>query len=231
MPRESFHRELDGLRADIVAMGVRVDEQIDRAARALMQGDVALADAVRRDDATINAEHARIDRRAVALIAEQSPVAGDLRVVLAALFCATELERMADHAADIGEIVMAMRDVPAIDPPRSIARMAERVRRMLRDAIAAYERGDVDGARALARDDDVVDALQEETYRALMDGVSTDGVAVERAIYLALAAHHLERVADRATNIAEQVVYVATGALEELNASSSGATGVGPSGG
>lgn len=219
MPRETFQQELAGLRRAVGELGSDACRQLERAMDALRRRDAALAESVRRDDRAINDTYARLEQHAVALIARQAPMAGDLRLVLASLSTATELERIADHAADIAEVVERTRDAPAFDVPATITQMAERAGAMLRDALAAFDAGDAAAAQALAVADDEVDALEEATYRALIERARSDPPQLEHSVSLVVVAHHIERVADRATNIAEHTVYAASGVLDELNPS------------
>jgi phosphate transport system protein len=219
VPRQQFQRSLQELAESTLALGRAVDRQLEGAARALGEGDTALAEAVRLGDLRINQAYAELQERGSSLLAQQGPMAGDLRLILAALAIATELERIADHAADVAEMVERTLAPSSLGIPAAMTQMAARGRDMVRDAMAAFERRDVATARALAPDDDEVDALQEESYRALIERARSDGSELEHSVYLAIAAHHLERVADRATNIAEQAVYLVTGLLDELNPS------------
>lgn len=219
MPRESFHEELDALGRSVAELGRAAGAQLERAVDVLQRRDAALAAAIRRDDLPINDAYASIDSRTVAIIARQSPMASDLRLLLATLSTATEIERIADHAADIAELVQQAGDVPLADLPDSMRELATRAGAMLRDALAAFEARDAVAARALATADDEVDALERDAYRALVERAREDPSALEGSILLIVAAHHLERVADRATNIGEQTVYAVSGVLDELNPS------------
>lgn len=216
MPRQRLARGMEEVREAVLALARDVDRQLERSTQSLLTGDRELARQLRRDDAQINERYAELERQVVALIAQHAPTAGDLRAILAALSIGTELERIADHAAGVAEMVLRLSDPTTARIPGSMTEMARRARGMVGDAVAAFEHADADAAQALVPEEDVVDALQEETYRALIDGAQAE-TEVETSVFLVLATHHIERVADRATNIAEQAIYAATGRLDELN--------------
>ena len=219
MPREEFHRQLDQVQQDVIEMGAMVDRQIERALQALIERDAPLAEAVVRDDVEVNRTRFRIDNTCLTILAQQSPIATDLRVVISVLQIAAELERMGDHAEGIASIVIMMRDEPTVKPLVDIPRMAEIGRSMMKQSLEAFAHRDVEAAYRVGRDDDAVDELQNIVYHDLVRIMITDPSTVEPCTHLLWVAHNLERIADRATNIAERVVFTVTGTMPEMDVS------------
>jgi phosphate transport system protein len=200
-------------------MGAMVDRQIERAMLALVDRDSALADAVVRDDDEVNRKRFALDNEALLLLAEQAPMAGDLRVVISVLSMVIDLERMGDHAKGVAQIVLMMRDEPLVKPLVDIPEMATRARAMLSNALDAFVARDVEAAYRVGSADDGVDELQDHVYADLVRIMITDPSTVEPCTHLLWVAHNLERVADRATNIAERVVFTVTGKMAEMDVS------------
>ena len=216
MTREQYAHQLKDLRSSVVAMASMVGKAVDIAVVALAQRDVALAQQVIADDRDINEHRWQTEEQALLLIATQAPMARDLRTIAAAIHIVTDLERMADHAAGIAKITLQTADQPPLKPLIDIPRMSEIARAMLHDAITAYIEDDQAAARAVVAQDDVVDALYEQIYRELLTFMLADPTTIDQATHLLWAAHNLERIADRVTNICERVVFAVTGRLEEL---------------
>jgi phosphate transport system protein len=216
MTRVAYENQIQDLRDDVVTMASMVDKAIARAIDALQTQDVVLAKQVRKDDKIINAARRSGEDRALTLIATQAPMAGDLRMIAAALQIFTDLERMADHAAGIAKIVVDTSDEAILKPLVDIPRMSMIAREMLADAITAFVENDDAVARRVAIRDDDVDVLNEQVYRELLTYMMADPGTINRATHLLWASHGLERIADRVTNICERVVYTVTGEIEEL---------------
>jgi phosphate transport system protein len=216
MTREQYAHQLKDLRSSVVAMASMVGKAIDNSVVALVQRDVSLAQQVVADDRAINEHRWQTEEQALLLIATQAPMAKDLRTIAAAIHIVTDLERMADHAAGIAKIALQTADQPPIKPLIDIPRMSEIARAMLHDAITAYIEDDEAAARAIVARDDVVDGLYDQIYRELLTFMLADPTTIDQATHLLWAAHNLERVADRVTNICERVVFAVTGQLEEL---------------
>ena len=210
-PRAEFDRDLQHLQDDLLALGSMVEKATFLAVEALKTRDLALSQQVIKDDDIIDRKRAELEERAVDLIAIQQPVASDLRMLIAALHVSMELERIGDYAEGIGKISVMMGDQPPIKPLVDIPRMAEKANAMLRASLDALVKHDVDKAYQVLADDDEVDALYDQVYRELLLLMVQDPKVIERATHLLWTAHDLERIADRATNIAEQVVYLVTG--------------------
>lgn len=219
MTRVAYLHELQELRDDVVAMASMTDKAISRSIDALHRQDVSLAREVMAADRYVNNHRWQTEERALHLIATQAPMAGDLRTISAAIHITTELERMADHAAGIGKIVIQISDEPVLKPLVDIPRMSEIAREMLAASVSAYIDGNVEAARATALRDDEVDALYDQIYRELLTYMMADPSTINRATRLLWAAHNIERVADRVTNICEWVIFAVNGSLEELSRS------------
>lgn len=217
MPRKSFDEQIEMLQQDLIAMTNKVDGAIERAVRSLVERDAQLAEEVIQEDEAINQVQRGIDERCLVLIATQQPLASDLRVILAVSSIATELERMADHAKGIAELTIRLAPQPHLKPLIDIPRMAEKDRWLLRQQLEAFLARDAQRARALAKQDDELDALYDQIYRELLIFMMDDPRTITRATYLIWVSHNLERIGDRTTNIGERVVFMVTGEVEELN--------------
>jgi phosphate transport system protein len=216
MTRALYGQELKDLRSSVVAMASMVDKAINNAVVALVQRDVSMAQQVVADDRAINEQRWRTEEQALLVIATQAPMARDLRMIAAVIHIVTDLERMADHASGIAKIALQTADQLPLKPLVDIPRMSEIARTMLHDAITAFIEDDQASARAIVGRDDEVDALYEQIYRELLTFMLADPTTIDQATHLLWVAHNLERIADRATNICERVVFAATGQLEEL---------------
>ncbi len=215
--RTHFHQALRAVQDDLLRLGGLVDAAIAQSVRCLAERDLDLARQIVVDDAKINAIRFKIEQDCVTLIATQQPAATDLRFLVAAMNIISDMERMADHAAGIAKIVLRMGEQPLLKPLIDMPRMADEVRGMLRSALDAYVTRDVDLARSIAKRDDVVDALYEQIFRELITFITEDPGTTTRALYLMFTAHNLERIGDRAVNIAERAIFIASGEMRELN--------------
>ena len=219
MPREQFQADLTRLQDSVLEMGAMVDRQIERSIQALIERDLALADGVVRDDDEVNRARNAIDNQALLLLAQQAPLAGDLRVVISVLSIIIDLERMGDHAKGIGNIVQMMADEPLVKPLVDIPEMATRSRAMLANALDSFVARDTAAAYRVGEADDAIDELQDRVYRDLVEIMIRDPSTIEPSTHLLWVSHNLERIADRATNIAERVIFTVTGELTEMNLS------------
>lgn len=216
MTRTAFTQQIHDLRDEVVALSSMVDKAIARSVDALKRQDVQLAREVIRADVSINEKRWKTEERALLIIATQAPMAGDLRTIAAAIHIVTDLERMGDHAAGNARIVIQTADEPLLKPLVDIPRMADLARAMLSDSITAFIDEDAEEARAIVARDDAIDDLYNQTYRELLTYMMADPSTINRATHLLWAAHNVERIADRVTNICERVVFAVTGALEEM---------------
>ena len=219
MPREQFHRGLREVEDGVLELGSMVDRQLERAMQSLIDRDQPLADAVIRDDGEVNRTRFHLDNMCVSLLAQQAPMATDLRLIVAVLAMVSDLERMGDHAEGIARIVLMMQDEPLVKPLVDIPQMATLGRRMLKDALDAFVERSVEAAYLVGRADDAVDALYDRVYHDLVSIMAADASTIEACTHLLWTAHNLERIADRATNIAERVVFTVTGMLPEMDVS------------
>jgi phosphate transport system protein len=215
--RATLERELQEMQDDLLRLGDRVDRAIADAMRSLEQRDFDLARQVVAGDSEVNALRFRIEENCLRLIATQQPAAGDLRAVVAAMNIVVDLERMGDHAAGIGRVVLRMGDEPLLKPLIDMPRMAEVCRRMLRQALQAYVARDAEGALAIARQDDTIDGLYQQIFRELLTFIAEDPRTTTRALSLLFSAHNLERIGDRVTNIVERIVFMTSGEMREVN--------------
>ena len=219
MPRQVYQLELQHLHDQVLLLGSMVDKAVARSIVSLQQRDFGLARQVIDEDAVVNRKRYQIEEQAIQLIATQQPMASDLRSIIAILNIVVDLERIGDYAVGIAKITLMHGDKPVLKPLIDIPRMAELGRDMLRRALDAFVLLDVEAARAIANEDDVVDALYDQIYRELLTYMLGDTTAIDRATWLLWVAHNLERIADRVTNICERVIYKATGELVEINVS------------
>ncbi|MCY4437158.1 MAG: phosphate signaling complex protein PhoU [Chloroflexi bacterium] len=219
MIRTNVESQLDEIQDDILALASMVEKAITHAIEALRERDLEASQAVVAFDDVIDEKRFAIEERCVDLLATQQPAARDLRWVIALLHIAVELERMGDYAEGIGKISLMMGDEPPLKPLIDIPRMAEMSINMLRQSIDALVTRDVDLAKRVCDADDEVDALHEQIYNELLLFMIKDPRSIQRATYLLWVTHDLERTADRATNIAERVIYLVTGKMLDLNLS------------
>ncbi len=217
MPRETFDEQLKELEQDLLDMAKLVDRAIEQSVRALAERDIDLSRQVIKDDEVINQAQRHIEEKCLVLIATQQPLASDLRVIFAISHIVTELERMADHAKGIGQIGVMMGPRELLKPLIDIPRMAEKARWLLGRELEAFVNHDVELARSLGDEDDEVDRLYDQVFRELLIFMMDDPRTITRATYLLWTAHNLERIADRAINIGERVVFLVTGRVEEHN--------------
>ena len=216
--RSHLDRELRDIQDDLLRLGSMLNTAISRALQSLASRDIALARQIIADDAEINALRFHIEEKCVTVIATQQPAASDLRAIVAAMNIVSDLERMADHAAGIAKVVVKMGDEPLLKPLIDIPRMADECRDMTTRALDAYVARDAEMARAVAARDDIIDELYQQIFRELLTFMLEDQHTISRALYLLFAAHNLERIGDRAVNIAERVVFLTSGEMKELNA-------------
>jgi phosphate transport system protein len=215
--RRTFEEALDATKDDVLRLGAMVEHALERAGRALIDRDVELADQVRWDDAQVNELQRSINTGITALIATQGPVARDVRELLALYHAAIELERMGDYAVNIAKLAQQLAAEPEIPILRQIPQMEQFCREQLRAAMRALVDVSEEEARAVCARDDEIDHLYNSVYEDTMQLMSVAPDKVRQATHLLFAAHHLERLGDRVTNIGEDVVYLATGRIEDLN--------------
>jgi len=204
-----FDQELQALKDDLLGMGGRVEAIIVKSVEGLKRRDLRLAEEVIADDMAIDRLEIEIDERCVSLLARRQPMAVDLRFITSALKIVNDLERVGDHAVNIAGSTKRLVEWPPLKPLVDIPRMAELAAGMLRESLDAFVRGDAATARRLVRRDDEVDNLNRQVFRELVSYMIEDTTTITRAMELILVARNLERVADLATNVAEEVVFIA----------------------
>jgi len=217
MGRARLDEELRALEDDLLRMGHRVQQAVRLAVQALKDQDADLAQRIVETDLEINQVQRDLEERCYVLIATQQPAAIDLRIILSVVGIATDLERMGDHAEGIAKLAVILSRQPLLKPLIDIPRMMEIGCEMVEKELQAFVRRDAEAAENIAAADSEVDALYDQIFRELLFFMMADPHTIRQATYLLWVAHNLERVADRATNIGERVVFLVTGRVEELN--------------
>lgn len=217
--RERYSRQLQVVYDDLLRMGSRVEHALADAMKALAEWDVTLASRVIAHDQEIDQARSSIEEAVLDLLATQQPVlATDLRALNATIAITSELERAGDYAKGIAKRVERCLQAPVLlEPPPTLFRMGSLAQQMLHTSLDAFVRLDVELARSLAHEDERVDELEETIVRILMDTARANPVQLDSAIYLLDIVHTLERLADRTTNIAERVIFIATNVIVDLN--------------
>jgi phosphate transport system protein len=208
MEPRHFELELQGLKKRLLAMGALVEERVHGAMRALMERRVDAAEAIIAGDGEVNDLQIEIDDRCLKLLALQNPMASDLRLITAAIKINADLERIGDQAVNIAENAVKVAAAPPLRPIIDLPRMAEMAEAMTRDSLDAFVRRDAALARDILARDDGVDQLKDQMFRVLLTHMMADPGTIERALGLILVSRNLERIADHATNIAEDVIFV-----------------------
>jgi phosphate transport system protein len=213
-PFRHFHDELAQLKGRLLYMSRRAEEMIDLAVDALMTRDQGKAQLVIGGDSELNGLEIEIEQRGIELLALQQPMAIDLRFIIGAIKISNDLERVGDHSVNIAESCIAMlgqQELPSMCP--EIPEMARRARKMLGDALDAFIRSDGALGRSVCRADDEVDSLHDSVHRIMLTHMMEDPRTITPSLELLLVSRNLERVADLATNIAEDAVYLAEAKL------------------
>ena len=216
-PRRIFDRQLDQVKDDVLRLGARVEEALERAGRALSERDSELADTVRWEDAEVNELQRGINAEIASVIATQGPVARDIRELLALYHAAAELERIGDYAVNIAKLAQQLAAEPETPILKQIPRMEQICREQLRAAMRSLVDVSEQEARQVALRDDELDHLYNSVYEDALQLMSVAPERARQAVHMLFTAHHLERLGDRVTNIGEDVVYLATGQIEDLN--------------
>ena len=218
-PRETLDRQLHRLFDEILFMGSMVENATLDAVEALKQGDLTKAQQVYDGDKEINNKRFEIEKEVMVIISTQQPMARDARILSSIFEVANELERIGDYAKGIGKICLLMADHPPVKPLIDIPRMANTAVKMLSKALNAFTTFNSQLAREIPKEDNLVDDLYNQVMRELVTYMIADPSVISRANYLMWAAHNLERMADRVTNICERTIYVVTGQMEEIKPS------------
>ena len=211
MERHHFQQELETLKERLLAMGGLAEERVRTAMQGLVERDSELIDQVLNGDMPLNELHIEVDDLCLKLLALHSPMAADLRGVMAAIKINSDLERVGDMAVNIGEAARRYIQHPAVKRLIDIPRMAGTAQRMLREALDSYVRGDIPLAQQVLDQDDELDTLKTQVFRELLTYMLQDPATIEPALDLILISRHLERIGDHATNIAEDVIFMVSG--------------------
>ena len=203
--------ELRQLKDELLRMASLTEAAIGQAVQALVSRDAELARQVILHDEAINMAEIQLDEQCMRLLALQHPEASDLRFITMAFKINSDLERMGDLAVNIAERTLDLLRLPVLKPLIDLPRLAALAQAMVRDCLDAFVRRDVRLARSVCERDTEVDQLNDQIFRELLTYMLQDAHAIERAVGLILIGRHLERIADHATNIAEDVVYVVEG--------------------
>lgn len=217
--REEFERELAGLRESLVRMATQVESQIDHALMALRERDRDAAEQVRRGDQQLNEIFRQLRERIFSLIATQAPVARDLRTLMGVQYISIELERMGDYAVRIARMTSTLCGLPAAPVRAEFGLMGELAVQQVKDILDALIEHDEVRAREVAAKDDEIDRLYHRIFDELVAemGVgNVDSDSALRTVTLLLVAHNLERISDRVTNVAEDIVFLEKGEVVEL---------------
>ncbi|HLG30568.1 MAG TPA: phosphate signaling complex protein PhoU [Candidatus Brocadiales bacterium] len=212
MPKR-FEEELVELKKCILKMGNLVEAAISKSIKALLDRDVRLAEEVIGADDDINTIEIIIDEKCLDLLALRQPVAVDLRFIAAVMKMNSELERMGDLAVNIAETAKYLATQPELKISLDFAKMMEFTQKMVRESLDALVNRDSKLARIICLEDDVVDNLKKQMFLELLKHMKEDPETIERSTHLMLVSRHLERIADQATNIAEDVVYLVEGKI------------------
>jgi phosphate transport system protein len=215
--RRAFDEALNATKDDVLRLGAMVERALERSGRALLERDVDLADQVRREDAQVNELQRRINTGITTLIATQAPVARDVRELLSLFHASAELERMGDYAVSIAKLTQQLASEPEIPVLPQIPKMELLCREQLRAAMRALVDVSEEQARAVCARDDELDHLYRSVYEDSMNLMEAFPDKVRQATHMLFIAHHLERLGDRVTNIGEDVVFLVTGQIEDLN--------------
>jgi len=207
-----FNKDLEDLRNNVLAMGGMVESQLSKAIAAMVQGDSELGLQVAGDDYKVNALEVSIDEECGRLLATRAPTAGDLRLIVAIIKTITDLERIGDEAEKIGFLAsrLAAMDRPP-DSYRELKTLGQHVAHMLRDAMNAFARLDIEDALDVVREDERVDEEYESIQRQCITFMMEDPRSIKRVMNVTWAARSLERIGDHAKNICEYVIYMVQG--------------------
>jgi phosphate transport system protein len=209
--KRHYSEQLAGLREQVLRMGGLVEQMTRRVVQALVRRDTGILAEVRAMEPQVNQLHIEIDEACLELIALRQPAAVDLRFIAAAMKINTDMERIGDQAINIVERAEALLAVPVLKPLIDIPRMADIAQEMLKASLDAFVNGDDDLAYRTILRDDSVDQLKDQVFRELLTFMMADPTTIPRAMELILVSRHLERIADHATNICEDVIFMVKG--------------------
>jgi phosphate transport system protein len=203
-----FQKELEKLKEQLLKMAALVEEAISGSVQSLVKRDTSLAQKTLDGEDRINRMENEIEDMCLKLLALRQPMAVDLRFITSAMKITTDLERMGDQAVNIAERAVSLNQEPQLKPYIDIPRMAEIVQSMVRDVLDSFVKRDSNLARSVCARDDLVDGLNQQVFRELLTFMISEPTTIQRAVHLMIVCRCLERIADHATNIAEDVIFV-----------------------
>jgi phosphate transport system protein len=209
--KKHYREELGVLKETVLRMGGLVEQMTHRAIQALVERKIDMLAEVTAMEAQVNQLHIDIDEICLEMIALRQPTAADLRFITAAMKINTDMERIGDQAINITERAEHLLTVPPVKPLIDIPRMADTAKEMLRDALDAFVNGNDELAYETIKKDDLVDQLKDQVFRELLTYMMADPSTIPRALDLILVSRHVERIADHATNICEDVIFMVKG--------------------
>jgi len=209
--KKHYGEQLAGVREMVLRMGGLAEQMTRRVIQALVQRDAGLLAEVRAMEVQVNQLHVDVDEACLELIALRQPAAADLRFIAAAMKIIVDMERIGDQAINITERAESLLAVPPLKPLIDIPRMADIAQEMLKASLDAYVNGDDDLAYQTILKDDEVDQLKDQVFRELLTFMMADPTTIPRAMDLILVSRHIERIADHATNICEDVIFMVKG--------------------
>src|SRR6185369_5381909 len=207
MTRIRFHQELEELKHRILAMAGMAEQAVDLAVQAYSQRDIAMCQRVLNNEPAINRAEREVDEFAVDLLAMQQPMAIDLRFIMAVIKINADLERVGDQAVNIAQRVLDLISEPPVELPVDVPKMASSVSTMVQRALESFLGGHPEVAETVLQMDNVVDRMKDEAFVVLVQKMQTDPALVRPALNVLLISRNLERIADHATNIAEDVIF------------------------
>jgi phosphate transport system protein len=219
-----FQKELQELKEDLLKMAALVEDAISTAVQSLVKRDSDLAKKTFEGEDRINGMEIDIDDKCLKLLALRQPMAADLRFITSAMKITTDLERMGDQAVNIAERAISLNQEPQLKPYIDIPRMAETTQSMVKDVLDAFVNSDSKLARSVCERDDLVDGLNDQVFRELLTFMMSDPQTITRAVHLMIVCRCLERIADHATNIAEDVIFLVDARVIKHHADTKGET-------
>jgi phosphate transport system protein len=214
---KKLEEEINNLKRLLLEMAASVEEMIGKSIKALRERNVILAEGVIKSDDRVNKMEIEIDNLCIKILALYHPEAEDLRTVTMVMKINNDLERIGDHAVNIAERAIYLADKPSVKPLIDIPRMAEKAMEMLRESLDSFVNKNAELAVEVRKKDDEVDSLNNQVLRELVTYMIADPSIIDLALRLILISRDLERVADLATNIAEDVFYIARGRVLKHN--------------
>ncbi len=203
-----FEKELQSLRENLLTMGALVEQAIFHAMKSLVERDSKLAEKTIESDSRIDELEVKLEETAIRLLALRQPMAKDLRFIVKGTKIITDLERMGDLAVNICQRALELNKKPPLKPYIDLPRMAEKAQMMLKEALDSFVRKDTELALKVCRDDQFIDDLNDQIFRELLTFMMEDPKTISQATRLSFISKYLERIADHATNIAEDVIYM-----------------------